>query len=132
MSRANDTLLKLQNEIQKDPRERGYSGKSPSEIAILMNQDVSQNPKVFIQVIPVEKDVITQKLVTAKSPSNEDVDLVAFYAKIRDVKTLLVNKELASSADFDPKQVEVLTKRSDELSLGEISQGDIEQALLAK
>lgn len=97
-----DTIKK---EIQDDPTGLSLSkNRTPAEIAIMLNEEVSKNPKEFTTIQP---------LWTIE------------YL----VSLLKTNGLIKDSDDPAQTQIEVLTRRSDELSLGDITQGDVEQAL---
>lgn len=113
MSRALDTLQKIKSEIQNDPNGRGYALKTAAEIAILMNQDYSYSPKQFTTVVLDALDVIRNK---------------ATSLQIDTLKDFAITQGIISLGDLS-LSVEQFRKRSDELSLGEVSQGDIEEAL---
>lgn len=112
--RSPDALEKIRLEIENDPAGMGYATKTPAEIAILMNSPVSKEPKVF-RVLPIETlDVFA---------TNIDKQ------KLEDIKDLAVDALLLEEEAFEDKEIEEMTTRGDVLSLGEIEQGDVEQAL---
>lgn len=112
--RSSDALLKIKDEIVNDPRNRGYSGKLPSETAILMNQDISKDPPEFLS-LPVDRiDVLRKKLTSSQ---------------VTNIITSLKDQGIVTDKDFADRLVEIKTKRSDDIQLGEIMQGDVEQAL---
>lgn len=112
--RSDDALIKLKNEIETDPRNLGYRDKTPSEIAAILNTEISKESPEF-RVVPISK---IQEIITL----TED--------KVDDIATFLVSSGKVPQEKFNSKQVEILVRRGDELQLGDISQGDIEQALL--
>jgi len=111
--RANDTLLKIKQEIESDLSNVGYSNKDPSEIAILMNKDMSFSPPQFITV-KVDKSSLLFTL--------DEV-------QINDITDYAISKGYITDKQVEDKQVEIFTRRSDVLSLGFMEQGDIEEAL---
>lgn len=91
-----------------------YSGKLPSEIACLMNNQISKSPQQFITV-PIDKvDTIREKLT---------------LGEIEQLIIWLKSKGFLTDLDLVNKQVEVLTTVGENLGLGEIEQGDVEEAL---
>lgn len=116
MSRAIDTLQKIHNEITIDPKKLGYSNKSMAEMAILMNQSINYEPTRFITTTPDLIDVLIKKNLTA---TQKDV-----------LKSYVILQGLANNIDFVDVTTEIKAPRSDFLELGEVTQGDIEQALL--
>lgn len=117
MSRDAYALAKIKEEIQSDPRGRGYSGKQASHQAILMNEEISKSPKQFRNVKVDKRELIVRKVYTL---TDAQVDDILTYFKLRGYST---------ASDEDDQRIEVKTRRSDDLSLGEILQGDVEQAL---
>ena len=114
MARSVDTLTTIKQEIQNDPRGIGYAGKSPAAIGILMSADRPQATPVFRTESRDKLDLLRELLTPARR-----------LALIQHAK----NQGWVTDVDLADLQVEVLTRRCDELSLGEVTQGDVEQAL---
>ena len=115
MSRSLDCLEKIKKEILDDTRGMGYAGKSTAEIAVLMTKDIAQDPPVFVTQ---SRSILN--ILAAKNLSGTDSDKV---------KAAAIAAGLVDSNDTKDVSVEVLTRRADELSLGDVMQGDVESAL---
>ena len=118
MARADDTLLKMNDEILNDINSIGYSKKEPSEIAILMNTPMSKSPQEFKVTSADKRGIISEAVLETMNQS--DVDTLA---------TLIITNGLLPAKLFDDITTEVLESRADQLSLGFVTQGDVEQAL---
>ena len=116
MSRAFDMLQRLKVEIQNDPTATGYAGRTPAEIAVRMSQPISFPTPQFRTVSPDVVEVLRSKLTPVRKQKLLD------FLK---AQGWIVDAEVAD------QQVEVTTRRCDLLSFGDVSQGDVEQALLA-
>lgn len=153
MPRAADTLFKIRSEILTDGAGIGYAGKTPSEQAILMNRLRQQSPRVFASIVisPQLVGAIIMKRgkwrsLTTAATTNETafhlMELIKLSVPTEDFNTGqlrtyldgLVTDAVLSAADrtaiLSQTVVEVLASRSENLGLGEVLQGDVEQALL--
>jgi hypothetical protein len=112
MARALEIQAQIKKEVESFPEL--YKDKTASEIAIIMNREVSYPKKVYIEVIP-NKDAIIAANVTEAAKD-------------------IIIAELVTDAKVDPievetKQIEVLVPYSELLGTGIVTQGEIEAAL---
>lgn len=151
MARSLDSLVAINTKIVGNPR---YIGKTPSEIAILLNEPISQSPQVF-DTVSVPKQDIGKILLTNKkwlnveqAAGNGDLDaflairLIQYGPDLVDTTlptfasgmAAMLAQNIISQQEVD--EVNALSqkerKRSDAevLGLDTITQGDVEQALL--
>lgn len=158
MGFSRDTLLRIKSEIINDPVARGYSGKTSAEISELLNTPISQSPRAYrpIFVNPHQISLILirrNKLETVKNAADSAVasghaDAFKLFkllelhstsieaatdSDIVGIVNGLVTSGVLTPADAvalrDLCRQEILRSRSDVLSVGFISEGDVVAAL---
>ena len=157
MARAANILTAIKNEINNDPASRGYAGKTPGAQANLMNDPLSQSPQVFedstidVQLIALEliKRGKWEAVNTAAAsvgvpghvPAYGIVQACALVnvtdkvniGSIRQAILDLIAAGVLVVGDGNALQTlarkEIKISRSDTLSFGFVTQGDVENAL---
>ena len=91
-----------------------YAGRMPSAIAILMKRRVSREPQEYNTVTPDFLEIIRER---------------ANAAQKLQIRNWMVSQGLLTAEDVADYQVEILDRVCDRISLGTITQGDVEGAL---
>ena len=148
----------IKAEIQNDPASMGYAGKTASEKAILMNKLINSGATTVTSLTSKEIiDALSSAKIAAIQDSTETPggvqnpghnDAVRFDNYITAVGSIelatgtqgkvtlqaLVTNGLIAQADLDNLVTlatkQVMTKRNEILGIGDVLQGEVEQALL--